>query len=393
MTEAKRTQGAEQGKRFYDRFARKEWERNSGQGLDLTGLGELAAGKGVTHEEALLLLAQPDDIESIIAQRLGAASSDEASLQRLLSWSDGQRRLRVTSRADSVARACAGLQRGAQGIGLLRGEELLRDESLLAVYEAWLSCTEDEEERKLKRGRLVYLWTESWIRLLQAADGKPCSVSLAWDARQAAAPEERLALQDVQLEAMFRAMLRCDQEEIPFELALLALWPMQEEEWLAVYDFIEEVGRQTLGAWWPEAHCKVGALLHPDVRPVDAAGIARSADLVVMDIESASRFHLLQEQQPLGGPARMIELEEPVSDWGGPALQCSRLEEIVDIMRSIKPELDIRAGGDIRPADLRAVYRLGMNEVCCEPEWLTAVRLTGYRLEASQQSAASADEG
>ncbi|NMO97252.1 PEP-utilizing enzyme, TIM barrel domain protein [Paenibacillus lemnae] len=397
MTEAKRAHGMETGKRFYDLFTRWDRDRPSETYSELQGLGDLAVKGGITHEEALLLLAPPDEIESMLCKKDHSATGmlhnqAEASIQRLLAWSDTRRRLKVLVRADSKEKAHEGMLRGAQGIGLIRGEEILREDGLLQVYQDWLQCREDEERRVHYRRRIVSLWTESWASIFQAAGARPCAVSLVWDALADSRPEERLELQDIQLESLFRAVARCQEEEIYSQLELLALWPMDEEEFLAAYDLIEEVGRQTLGSHRWDGSLKIGALLHPDVAPSDAAGIARSADLIVMDTESASRFHLLEQGHPLGGPSRLIPLDEPVSEWASPALLHSHLEETVRVIRMIKPNMILRAGGDIRSSDLRTVYRLEILGVCCAPEDVAAVKLTGLRLEMSDDRFTSAEE-
>ncbi|KKO53057.1 putative PEP-binding protein [Paenibacillus sp. DMB20] len=390
MTEGKRANGAEIGKRFYDIFNRTDRDRPAEKWGDIQVLNDLAAKGGMTHEEALLLLATPDDIEEVMRKK-DSSGKESASLQRLLSWSDEKRKLKVLARADDPVKAAAGMREGAQGIGLIRGEALLRSgDRLLEVYADWIK-NRDEEKRQHMRFRLVSLWTEEWTKILQAAKGAPCAVSLAWDVLEDGGPEERLELQDIQLESLFRAAARCQEEGTECRLEVLALWPMDAADFTAAHDFVEEVGQQMMGALRHGTNLKIGALLHPDVLPSDAGDVTRLADVIVIDTECASKFHLVDERNPLEGPARM-NMSEPVQEWASPALLYPRLEETILKIRRVKPEIRIRAGGQIKAGDLRTVYRLGMTEVCCAPEDLAAVRLTGLRLEMVEGRYSSAEE-
>ena len=65
-------------------------------------------GRRSTHEEVLLLLASPDDIEEALrVSGIRHSGTDRPSLTRLLGWSDRNRRLKVMSRSadpESIAR-------------------------------------------------------------------------------------------------------------------------------------------------------------------------------------------------------------------------------------------------------------------------------------------------
>lgn len=391
MTEGKRTNGAEIGKRFYDIFNRTDRDRPAEKWGDIQVLNDLAAKGGMTHEEALLLLAMPDDIEEVLRKK-ESSGKESASLQRLLFWSDEKRKLKVLVRADDPVKAAAGMREGAQGIGLIRGEALLRSEDrLLEVYTDWLDNRNDEKRQQM-RFRLVSLWTEEWTKILQAAEGKPCAVSLAWDVLGDGGPEERLELQDIQLESLFRAAARCQEEGTECRLEVLTLWPMDAADFTAAHDFVEEVAQQMMGALRHGTNLRIGALLHPDVLPSDAGDVTRLADVIVIDTECVSKFHLVDERNSSGVLAGTTGMSEPVKEWANPALLYPRLEETILKIRRVKPDIRLRAGGQIKAGDLRTVYRLGMTEVCCAPEDLEAVRLTGFRLEMLEGRYSAAEE-
>ena len=380
MTEGKRGNGTDMGKRFYDIFVRMEQDRSMGPGKGLDTLHELASTAGMTHEEALLLLASPDDMEEVIRKK-GTSVKELSSLNRLLDWSDRQRRLQVMGRADGAAEAEEAMRCGAQGIGLVRGEAVFFSAPRVSeLYRAWLD-SDDGAMRLHFRNRLISMLSEEWLLMLQAAGGSLISVSLAWDAAEKCSPETRLELQDIQLESLFRAALGCQSSGTECRLEILALWPGNSADYTAAYDFIEEVGGQTLGLAKREMNVRIGALLHPDLPENHAADIARLSDVIVIDIESTSKLHLLRDFEPLTGRFKRNRWEGPVTEWASPALIHAQIEETVRNIREVKPNIDIRAGGRVGPADLAAVYRLGFSEVCCSPEQLAAVRLTGARME------------
>lgn len=379
MTEGKRGNGTELGKRFYDMFSRNDRERSSGNinGIDL--LSELTATGGVTHEEALLLLAAPEDIEELIRKK-EASGKDQSSLQRLLLRSDEKRRLKVLIRADDVGQVTSGMKKGAQGIGLLRGEAILYNNTrLYEIYCDWLK-SEEEIERQHYRLRLISLWTEEWVAVLQAVGESQCAVSLAWDIAIACRPEIRHDLQDIQLESLYRALARCHEAGLDSRLELLALWPADTADFIAAHDFIEEVGKQTLCHVKPSVVPKIGALLHPKIAPVDAADIARLADVIVVDTEKQSELHRFDEEGSFRA-TDSFKMDEPITDWASPVLLGSNLEEILLRIRRVKPHMVIRVSGEVTVSDLRRVYRLGISEVCCALDLVAAVRIAGIRLE------------
>lgn len=391
MTEGKRGNGTELGKRFYDMFSRSERDRPAGNLNDMNLLNDLAMTGGITHEEALLLLAAPEDIEEAVRKK-ESSGKDQSSLQRLLNWSDEKRKLKVLSRAVSQTQASAAMERGAQGIGLIRGEAALHSDGPLSdVYRDWLE-SRGEAEKEHFRLRLISLWTEEWVCVLQTTRSYSCAVSLAWDIGAECSSQERLELQDIQLESVYRAVVRCQDEGLDCQLELLALWPLDSADFMEAHDFIEEVGSQTMCHLKPSVDIKIGALLHPDISPSDAADIARLADVIVIDTESVPSLHLMGERGPVEGSWKGIGMQEPMTEWSSPALLHNNLEETIRRIRRVKPHIGIRTSGEITVSDLRTIYRLGLTEVCCAPTSMAAVRLAGVRVEWMLKHLPTADE-
>ncbi|WP_054956937.1 putative PEP-binding protein [Paenibacillus dakarensis] len=391
MTDGKRGNGTELGKRLYDMFSRSDRERGAGSGTEFDVFSKWTVTGGITHEEALLLLAAPEDIEELIRKK-EASGKDQSSFMRLLQWSDSKRKLKVLARAETSDQADAGMRRGAQGIGLLRGEAMLHANVLLhEIYRDWLD-SQDEIEKLYYRTRLVSLWTEEGTAIIQAARGALCSVSLAWDKAVECSPEARYELQDIQLESWYRALARCQEEGTECRLELLAFWPADAADFTAAYEFMDEVGKQTLCQLKPTVELRIGALLHPEIAPDDAADIARLADVIVMDTEYDLTHQVSENRDNPRAIRGGIDLTKEITEWANPVLLQYNIEEVISGIRRVKPHIGIRVSGEVTAADLHTIYRLGISEVCCEAGSIAPVRLAGVRLEWMFNRLSAAEE-
>lgn len=359
MTERHWGAGSELGERLWEdkKFIEAEDITANDFSPETDLLKHFAMAGGVTHEEVLLLLASPDDIEEALrVSGIRHNGTDRPSLTRLLGWSDRNRRLKVMSRSADPESITRDLEQGAQGIGLIRGEDALQHGLLQEVYSAWLNSRSAEKSALLRR-RLIMLWVTYWVSVFQAAAGARCAISLLQDARLSNTMDLREA-QDAQLESLFRAMEQCGAEGIDCHLELLAVRPAHADEFISIHNFIEEVAEQTLMDQKRFVRIRYGALLGEGMSPSAAAEIARLADVLVFDCEG------------IGNSASSDEAGQKVSAFS----------EMISRIRRTKPQLTLRING-VGTADLRMVYRQGIHEVCCHPSELAAIRITGARLE------------
>lgn len=320
-------------------------------------LKHFAMAGGVTHEEVLLLLASPDDIEEALrVSGIRHNGTDRPSLTRLLGWSDRNRRLKVMSRSADPESIARDISQGAQGIGLIRGEDAVQHGLLQEVYTAWLNSRSAEKSALLRR-RLIMLWMTYWVSVFQAAAGARCAVSLLQDARLSNTMELREA-QDAQLESLFRAMEQCSEEGVDCQLELLAVRPAHADDFISIHNFIEEVAEQTLMDQRRFVRIRYGALFGEGMNPGTAAEIARLADVIVFDSEGTENSELSDET----------------------GHRVTAFSEMIHRIKRTKPQLTLRING-VATTDLRMVYRQGIHEVCCQSSEIAAIRITGARLE------------
>ncbi|MGG1876186.1 MULTISPECIES: PEP-utilizing enzyme, TIM barrel domain protein [Paenibacillus] len=365
MTERQWDSSRELGERLYEVGERAGNRARAGASPETDVLNSFRAAGGITHEEVLLMLAAPEDIEEAL-RVTGAVHAGEVSpsLTRLLGWSDLNRHLKVLSCAACAEQIREDLRLGAQGVGLVRGEAALETAGVLReVFSAWLTARE-ESRAEFYRRRFIWLWTAYWVSVLQAAGDAPCAISLVQECYMTGFRGKGRDVLDAQLESIFRAVEQCWQAGIDCQPELLIMEPDDAEVFRSVQDFVEEVARQTLGEAGRSVRFRMGVLFGEGSDPEAAADVARIADMIVLDLE-AQRFSYWSEE----------ERKE---------LQASFAAAISRI-RTIKPELPIRVNG-VDASDLRYAYKLGAQEVSCASRHLAAVRLTGARLELRRRS-------
>ncbi|MGG3283677.1 PEP-utilizing enzyme, TIM barrel domain protein [Paenibacillus solani] len=353
--------------RLYEHEAWGEAEEANGFTTETDLLKHFAMAGGVTHEEVLLLLASPDDIEEALrVSGIRHSGKTQPALNRLLQWSDRNRRLKVMSQSADADSIIHDLKQGAQGIGLIRGEEALRHGLLQEVYSAWIQASGTEKSALFRR-RLITLWKTYWVSVFQAAKGNKCAVSMLHDEQLMNSLDRREA-QDAQLESLFRAMEQCSMEGTDCQLELLATRPSDVDEFISIHRFIEEVAEQTLMDQKRFVRIRYGVLLDKGMNPSAAAEMARLADVIVLDAEGTK------------DPASLEGNSDRVSDFS----------DIISRIRRMKPQLTLRFNG-AATTDLRMIYRQGIHEVCCQSSELAAIRITGARLEMRRRCSPLAD--
>jgi len=112
---------------------------------------------------------------------LGKVATVEPELsehfQRLMSWADSFRTLRVRTNADTPADAKKAREFGAEGIGLCRTEHMFFEgDRITAMREMILA--EDEEGRRRALAKLLPMQRDDFLGIFRAMDGLPVTIRL-----------------------------------------------------------------------------------------------------------------------------------------------------------------------------------------------------------------------
>lgn len=219
---------------------------------------------------------------------------------------------------------------------LIRSEDWLNRAG--GLYDTWLKSADGEEASAALR-RIGYRLRDEAFAL----DSPWTAVSLPKTTELAARPDRLAELQDVILEALFRALGDRQRAGGDCRLDLLAPYPASGWEFAAAREFIESVAEQLLGHRYAAA-CRIGALIAPDTPPAAAAEIGRTADFLVIDGAAA-------EAAPAGPAAGFV----------------SAAEGILAAVRGVKPAAVVFAAGAPAAEELADLYRIGLNGIFCGP--------------------------
>ncbi|MFW6089794.1 MAG: pyruvate, phosphate dikinase [Gemmatimonadota bacterium] len=114
----------------------------------------------------------------VIAGRIPTIQPEpDEPFERLMSWADDIRRLRVRANADTPADAATARRHGAEGIGLCRTEHMFAGEERIdTVREMILGKDADERQRAL--ARLLPMQRDDFAGIFRAMDGLPVTIRL-----------------------------------------------------------------------------------------------------------------------------------------------------------------------------------------------------------------------
>ncbi len=111
----------------------------------------------------------------------GSVPTIEATLgddmQRLLSWCDNVRRMRVRTNADTPEQATTAIEHGADGIGLCRTEHMFFAEDRIGVMREMI-LARTESVRQFALARLLPFQTDDFVGIFRAMAGKPVTIRL-----------------------------------------------------------------------------------------------------------------------------------------------------------------------------------------------------------------------
>ncbi|MGH9556619.1 MAG: pyruvate, phosphate dikinase [Terriglobales bacterium] len=105
------------------------------------------------------------------------ASSDHPLLQKLMSWSEPFRRLRVRANADIPRDAIKARSFGAEGIGLCRTEHMFFGEDRIAHMRAMILAANERDRAKALK-KLLPMQRSDFIGVFRAMDGFPVTIRL-----------------------------------------------------------------------------------------------------------------------------------------------------------------------------------------------------------------------
>lgn len=335
---------------------------------EIASLVELARIGSMAKEEAILA-ADPDSIGSILreAEPFSTKDKDLAAPKCLLEWCDNVRELKI------LAEDAAYLPQQAEGVaGLLLMSEAdwLAGGHLKELFEEWTLQYADDRPGGQQypdmtlRERLLYRWKGHLETVLHHLDDGVLSVALVTGIdrlRGHAREAESLSdLRDIQLEALFRAVLACERQELAHKLEILVPYPTCTEEWNFAHDLIERVAEETYCYQRRVVSCSIGALVEVDIDVRLAADLAKGADLIVMD--SSENAHTWS--QNVSG----------------------RIEALARQIRKSNSRLSLRVSGLRDTADLPAIYRAGIEGIGAASNLIPAFRLAAAQFELNRKA-------
>lgn len=339
---------------------------------EIVSLIELVTLGALSREEALLC-TDANYIGGILRNAAQVQRSNEpaeptapTAPEHLLRWSDQVRSLRVFANGVTPQDAQLGKKLGAGGLGLVRCANLLLTADVKKLY-ATSIVNGDEQIPKPLQQRLLGLLQEQWSSLLHELDGASITVSLLPPSDSEIASYPLNGIQDIQLEALFRAILRCEQQGEDYRLDLLVPNPKSGEQLTDCIDFIDRVAEQTLCHMYRQVKYRVGVLVTERVSPEIATLMARYTNLLVLEWKDT--------------------LSDPTTDGDvNPGTAGCVLEmETLRSVRRMKPYIDIRTVGALTAADLPVVYMLGIDEVSCNLKELPSIRLSAAQWELTER--------
>ena len=319
---------------------------------EMRSLVELVEIGTISREEAIMCI-DADCIRTIAGDIVNSHQGydDMSPFQKLLIWSDQVRKLKVFTEGITLQEKWIGKFRGVSGLGLVRCEELLKVEHLKNIVpNGWIN---DERIAEPLQRRLLCLLQEQWESLLYELQGAPVSISLMPTFNFPTYSYSSVGIQDIQIEALFRAMRVCEQQGIDCNVDILVTHPASAEQFANGIYFIDQVAEQTLGHMRRSIKYRVGALIPWNIRSSIASDLARVTNLLVVEWD---------ERQ-------------------GTSLVDSTNIGIFHHIRQIHPRIHIRAVGHLTSGDLPAIYALGMDQISCDPQEVPVMRIAAAQLE------------
>jgi pyruvate,orthophosphate dikinase len=139
--------------------------------------GTVTTDEGVVIKRGDIITLDGTSGEVMLGDIAKTEASDSDDFQKLLSWADKHRRLKVRANAETPADAAKARELGAEGIGLCRTEHMFFDAERIDVMRAMI-LAQDLEERQKYLDILFNFQHADILELFKVMDGLPVNIRL-----------------------------------------------------------------------------------------------------------------------------------------------------------------------------------------------------------------------
>ena len=131
------------------------------------------AGKEYHEGDAISIDGTTGNIYDGIIPTVDATIAGE--FERIMTWADKYRRLKVRTNADTPADAKKARELGAEGIGLCRTEHMFFEEDRIAAFREMI-CADTVEEREAALEKILPYQQSDFEKLYEALEGNPVTI-------------------------------------------------------------------------------------------------------------------------------------------------------------------------------------------------------------------------
>ncbi|MDB5055152.1 MAG: pyruvate phosphate dikinase [Bacilli bacterium] len=366
-------------------------------------------------------------------------------LVQMLEWADGMRQLQVFANADSPEDAAKARELGAEGIGLCRTEHMFMSSQRLPIVQEMI-LADSSEDRQAALDKLLPMQQADFEGIFAAMAGFPVTIRLldpplheflpnleellGRQIRMSVLEIERTAEQEaldrlirkvrsmhetnpmlgqrgcrlgilfpeiyeMQIEAIFRAVLRCVQKGIRVLPEIMIPLVSHANELRILRELVDEKAEQVLKGEKKNCSYKVGTMIEVPRAALTARQIAQYADFFSFgtndltqmtfgysrdDAEGKFLSHYVDQKLLASNPFQVLD-----RDGVGQLIELA-----VDRGRSVKPSLKTGICGE-HGGDRESIFfchEIGLNYVSCSP-----YRVPLARIAAAQAKLTFGDVG
>lgn len=369
------------------------------------------------------------------------------SVNRLLSWADGIRRLKVRANADTPSAASRARSFGAEGIGLTRTERMFGSEDRLSVVQSMILATTSEERMKYLE-KLKPLQKGDFKEILKVMNGLPVTIRLL-DAplheflpkpeqliSEVAKLEERKPdsdeyrekkallkrvlelsehnpmmghrgvrvamsfpeIYEVQAEAIFEAATELFAEGVDVDLEIMIPQVAEAEELRNAREIVEGVARRIIQQTGRDIKYKVGTMVETPRAALTAGEVAKYADFFSFGTNDLTQATFAFSRDDAEGKFMPLYLTKKIlADNPFEKLDPHGVARLMEIAvkdgRRTRPDLKVGICGEHggEPSSIAICEEIGLDYVSCSAYRVPVARLSAAQasLKSSSQSRAS----